>query len=1047
MNMSGSHLSKEFFDLVKAIGESRSKQEEDRIVVNEIAVLKQRLNESNVSPKKMKEYLVRTVYVEMLGHDASFSYIHAVKLAHEKQLLCKRTGYLACNLFLHKDHELMLLLINTIQRDLSSPNHLDVSAALTCVCRLVNEEMQPAIFPLVKRLLTHRNEVVRKKACMALHKLHAIQPESLVEVKDPIRRSLCDPDPSVMGSSLHVLHELAKANVAACKDLVPSLVSILKQVCEHRLPRDYDYHRMPAPWIQVKLLSMLSTLGNADKKTSEQMYETLYEVVRRADAGVNVGYAIIYECVKTITNIYPSHGLLELAASSISRFIGADNHNLKYVGVTGLGWIVQVNAMYASQHQLVVVDCLEDPDETLKRKTLDLLYQMTNPKNVTVVVDKLSFHLKTSVDQHLRRDLASKITHLAERYAPSNHWYLDAMTTVLELAGSLVEAETAYNLTTLIAEGPVGDVEKDEEFRRYAVDKYVKLCEEGHALPDTLAQIVSWVLGEYGTLCSITGYTDPNDIIDLLCDSMDRSYEDSSTRGWILTAIMKLCAGCVDSATTTARTLGEALSCSGAVRATLQRFKNSQNTCLQQKCYELELMLEQTPQAAKYVLPFDASSEDIRVDRNIPFLDTFVQQALTDGARAYVPADQRQSATQEDSLGGVTSHTEPAPPTLKFAAYEVPSKGPALPSLPATASAEAAGGAALRPEAPGATDHRGGDKEALGFQVQGPRRWGPSGYASSSAPPAPTESALPPSSRPPPPPFGSVPPSSSSSSLGPTQQVCSFASSPGDPQTSIHPPQPPPPSAPRELTEREKTAAALFSGLGGAAPTAAVGATRPEGAAALVAADQGRRRSVEEAVVSTSDSRASCSKDATTLLGVASLGVVVASEKKTDSPKEEGVDLLDFDSPISGSAKDTTDAAKDTTVDILSLDVGSSDHQTARPTSSTRNTVLEPYVINTAQVGSMWGTLSLESKGSMALPSGTSCEALMARLRDLLSVHIVEVIGVEGIAAGRLPQEPQGAVFIHCKVTDGNRADVIVKTASEQVSQNVLNVCLSRLAS
>jgi len=181
--MSGGHLSKEFFELVKSIGESRSKQEEDKIIVGEIAILKQHLNQPNISAKKMKEYMIRAVYAEMLGHDASFAYIHAVKLTHEKNLMAKRIGYLTCNLFLNKDHELMLLLINTMQRDLQSANHLETCAALTSVCRLVNLEMIPAISPAVFNLLSHSQESVRKKAVVAVHRFYKLVPETVIEKK------------------------------------------------------------------------------------------------------------------------------------------------------------------------------------------------------------------------------------------------------------------------------------------------------------------------------------------------------------------------------------------------------------------------------------------------------------------------------------------------------------------------------------------------------------------------------------------------------------------------------------------------------------------------------------------------------------------------------------------------------------------------------------------------------------------------------------------------------------------------------------------------
>ena len=304
-------------------------QEEDRIITREHHVLKRDMCAPGVNPKRMKEFVVRMLYCEMLGHVADFGYIRAVELTAATKTEHKRVGYLAASLCFNQEHDFRFMLVSQLQRDMQSPNYLEVGVALCAMCKLLTPTMVPALLPQTIELLKHEKDVVRKKAVMALHQFHKIQPESIADVVEQLRRVLCDKDPSVMGASLNVLHDLIVLNPSAFKDLVPSFVSVLKQITEHRLPRDFDYHRMPAPWIQIKLLKILAILGSGDKGASEGMYEVIHGVMRRADTGINVGYAIVYESVRTVTSIYPNATLLDASAAAIARFISSPHHNLK----------------------------------------------------------------------------------------------------------------------------------------------------------------------------------------------------------------------------------------------------------------------------------------------------------------------------------------------------------------------------------------------------------------------------------------------------------------------------------------------------------------------------------------------------------------------------------------------------------------------------------------------------------------------------------------------------------------------------------------------
>lgn len=72
--------------------------------------------------------------------------------------------------------------------------------------------MIPAVLPIVTGLLSHDQEIVRKKAIMLLQRFLALQPDSVGHLGDKFRAALCDRDPSVMGASLHVFYDLVKAD-------------------------------------------------------------------------------------------------------------------------------------------------------------------------------------------------------------------------------------------------------------------------------------------------------------------------------------------------------------------------------------------------------------------------------------------------------------------------------------------------------------------------------------------------------------------------------------------------------------------------------------------------------------------------------------------------------------------------------------------------------------------------------------------------------------------------------------------------------------------
>ena len=64
---------------------------------------------------------------------------------------------------------------------------------------------------------------------------------------------------------------------------------------------------------------------------------------------------------------------------------------------------------------------------------------MTNPSNVTVITEKLIGYLRHTRDEYIRSDLVSKVTQLAERFAPDNLWFIQTMNDIFELGTQLLQ--------------------------------------------------------------------------------------------------------------------------------------------------------------------------------------------------------------------------------------------------------------------------------------------------------------------------------------------------------------------------------------------------------------------------------------------------------------------------------------------------------------------------------------------------------------------------------------------------------------------------------
>jgi AP-1 complex subunit gamma-1 len=273
-------------------------------------------------------------------------------------------------------------------------------------------------------------------------------------------------------------------------------------------------------------------------------------VIGNTEPTKNPGNAILYETVLTIMNIEAEGGLRVLAINILGRFLANRDNNIRYVALNTLCKIVNRDTQAIQRHRNTIVDCLKDPDISIRRRSLDLIYALVTKNNVKALVKELLNYLAlTSGDNEFKADLTEKICLVVDKFAPNKHWHMDTIITVLATAGNFARENVFTDLILLIARSSPA-LQAYATFKLYdALHKKTKHAQ----LP--LMHLALWCIGEYGeflvtddglakarsvdTEANFTMLTQES-VLDLIAKAVKSPVTTLLTREYILNALLKL---------------------------------------------------------------------------------------------------------------------------------------------------------------------------------------------------------------------------------------------------------------------------------------------------------------------------------------------------------------------------------------------------------------------------------------------------------------------------------------------------------------------------
>jgi AP-1 complex subunit gamma-1 len=434
--------------------------------------------------------------------------------------------------------------------DLGHSNQYIVGLALCTLGNIASVEMSRDLFAEVETLISTSNTYIRRKAALCAMRICRKVPDLQEHFLEKAAQLINDRNHGVLLSGLTFVTSLCEVDeedeeggaagiIEKFRQFVPALVRTLKGLASSGYAPEHDVMGITDPFLQVKILRLLRVLARGDTQTSEQINDILAQVATNTDSSKNVGNSILYEAVLTILDIEADSGLRVLGVNILGKFLTNRDNNIRYVALNTLIKVVAIEPNAVQRHRNTILECLRDPDISIRRRALELSFTLINESNVRVLIRELLAFLEVA-DNEFKPTMTSQIGIAADKYAPNKRWHVDTMLRVLTLAGNYVKEPIMSSFIRLIATTP--------ELQTYAVQKlYAALKKD--ITQESLTQAGSWCVGEFGDALLRGGQYEEeelvqvvkeSEIIDLFATILNSSYATQVTTEYIVTALVKL---------------------------------------------------------------------------------------------------------------------------------------------------------------------------------------------------------------------------------------------------------------------------------------------------------------------------------------------------------------------------------------------------------------------------------------------------------------------------------------------------------------------------